>query len=118
MASTSRIRAAVKLVLPKDVFVRYADTLLKVPHMAWFLYQVHGDRFTHSSNIKVITETISGAAVLVLLMGGTYEVCLRWHNIHIKFHGDTFRHSSNIMIITSTIAEATYSVGNTDGRDL
>jgi hypothetical protein len=54
---------------------------MKLPHMAWFIYQVHSDRFKHSSNIEVITATISGASVLVLLMGGgggTYEVCL-WH---------------------------------------
>jgi uncharacterized membrane protein YqaE (UPF0057 family) len=33
----------------------------------------HGDRFSHSSNIKVIIATIFEAAVLVLLMRGFME---------------------------------------------
>jgi uncharacterized membrane-anchored protein len=36
--------------------------------MARYTYQVHGDRFRHSSNIKGITSTILEAMVLVLLM--------------------------------------------------
>jgi hypothetical protein len=35
----------------------------------------HDHQISHSSNIKVINSTISEAAVLVLLMGGIYEVC-------------------------------------------
>jgi hypothetical protein len=45
--------------------------------------------FWHSSNIKVMTSTISLVAVLVLLMVRIYEIhCLyglRWHYIHGKF---------------------------------
>jgi hypothetical protein len=31
--------------------------------------------FGHASNIKVITSTVEEAAVLVILLGGIYEVC-------------------------------------------
>jgi hypothetical protein len=34
----------------------------------------HDDRFRHSSNIKVITSIVCEAAVLVLQMGGIYEL--------------------------------------------
>jgi hypothetical protein len=50
--------------------------------------------------------------MLVLLMGGIYEVrrwnWLRWHDIHIhtKFHDDRFRLLSNITVITAIIWEA------------
>jgi hypothetical protein len=48
--------------------------------------------------------------MLVLLMGGIYEVCrlngLRRHDMHTKFHDDRFRHLSNITVITATIREA------------
>jgi hypothetical protein len=63
--------------------------------------------FKHSSNIKVITSTISEAAMLVLLMGGIYDVHhrngLRRHDIHTSFHDYQFRDSSNIKVITSVI---------------
>jgi hypothetical protein len=65
----------------------------------------HDDRFRHSSNIKDITS----AKVLVLLMGGIYDIC-HWDGlIHIKFHkngsdirkligGNTYRHTDRKMI--------------------
>jgi hypothetical protein len=61
----------------------------------------HGDRFRHSSNIKVIASTIAEAVVLVLLMGGNYEV-RRWddfrcHDTYIEIHDDRFWHSSNVL---------------------
>jgi hypothetical protein len=56
---------------------------------------------------QVITSTIRGAAMLVLLMEWIYEICpsdgLRCHDIHTKSHNDRFRHSSNIKGITSKI---------------
>jgi hypothetical protein len=36
---------------------------------------VHEKWFRHSSNIKVITATISEAVILVLLIGAIYEAC-------------------------------------------
>jgi hypothetical protein len=70
---------------------------------------------TIGSAIQVIlrllptTTTIWETAVLILLMGGIYEIShwngLRWHDIHTKFHNDQFRHSSDIKVITSTIWE-------------
>jgi hypothetical protein len=35
----------------------------------------HDDRLRHASNIMGITSTIREGAVLVLLMGGMYEIC-------------------------------------------
>jgi hypothetical protein len=47
--------------------------------------------------------------MLVLLMGGIYEVRhsggLSWHDMRTKFHDDRFMHSSNIKVITSRIWE-------------
>jgi hypothetical protein len=43
--------------------------------------------------------------VFVLMMGGNYEVCLRWHGIHAKFHINQLRNSSNIKGITSTVCK-------------
>jgi hypothetical protein len=60
----------------------------------------HEDRFRLSRNIKIITSTIWGASVLVLLMGeGDY---LWWHDAHAKFHDDRFRHSKVIRRDTQT----------------
>jgi hypothetical protein len=36
--------------------------------------KIHYDQFRHSTNITIITATIREGGVLVLLMGGTYEV--------------------------------------------
>jgi hypothetical protein len=48
--------------------------------------------------------------MLVLLMGGIYELCrwdgFAWYDIRIEFHDDLFRHSSNIKVIVSTSYEA------------
>jgi hypothetical protein len=47
--------------------------------------------------------------MLVLLMGGIYEVCCRdglgWIYKHTVFHDYPFRHSSNIKVIASTISK-------------
>jgi uncharacterized protein involved in cysteine biosynthesis len=47
------------------------------------------------------------AVVLVLLMGGIYDVrcsdCFMWHEKLTKFHDDWFRHLSNVMVIFATI---------------
>jgi hypothetical protein len=47
--------------------------------------------------------------MLVLLMGGIYEICcgdgLGWNYKHIMFYNDQFRHSSNVKVIASTISE-------------
>jgi hypothetical protein len=37
----------------------------------------YDDWFRHSSNIKIITSTISEASELVLQIGGMYQVSLR-----------------------------------------
>jgi hypothetical protein len=55
---------------------------------------------TQSSSINVITAIILKAAMLVLLMGGIYEVCrlddLVWHDIYTDFHVVWYSRSSNI----------------------
>jgi Rps23 Pro-64 3,4-dihydroxylase Tpa1-like proline 4-hydroxylase len=56
---------------------------------------------------KVISPTISEAAVLVLLKGRIYEVAVEMALYSMvcntMFHDDRFRHSSNIKVTASTI---------------
>jgi hypothetical protein len=51
--------------------------------MIYMCTKFHDERFRHLTNVKVIASTIWGASVLVLLVGGIYDVCrwegLRWH---------------------------------------
>jgi hypothetical protein len=66
----------------------------------WYDIQTkwHEDGYRRSSNIKVFASEISEAVMLVLLMGGIYEVhcCdgLRCINIYAKLHTHWFRHSA------------------------
>jgi hypothetical protein len=68
------------------------------------------------SGILVILKTIWEATVLVLLMGGIYDVHdwngPGWHDtlIHNNIDDDEFRKASNIKFITPTISEAEVSV--------
>jgi hypothetical protein len=68
---------------------------------------LHDSQLRHSNNIKVITSTVSEAGVLVLEMGGIYEIyhcdSLKWNDIHPKFLDNEFRQSSITKITTSTI---------------
>jgi hypothetical protein len=67
------------------------------------IIKFHDDPFSHSSTIKIIASKIWEAAMLVLLMGGIYEVCRcdnNWlHDIHPKFHENLYRRSSNIKVL-------------------
>jgi hypothetical protein len=72
MAYTTRILVYVILGLPNETTARYA--IESTSHrVEWFHIKFH-DRFRYSINVKVIAS-ISGAAVLVLLMGGICEIC-------------------------------------------
>jgi uncharacterized protein involved in cysteine biosynthesis len=59
------------------------------------------------------------AVMLVLLMGGIYNVRrwngLKWHDIYAKFYEDWFRHLSNITFNTSSIWEAVMLVSLIEG---
>jgi hypothetical protein len=63
----------------------------------------------HSGNIKVLSQIIWEAAILVLLMEEICEV-RRWddlgcNGIHTQFHDDGFMISNNIKVVTATIWE-------------
>jgi hypothetical protein len=66
----------------------------------------HEDWFGYSGNIKVITLTVSEAAVLVLLRGMIYDVYhwddLRWHNMHMPYFMTI---SSGIKVILRVIPQ-------------
>jgi hypothetical protein len=55
----------------------------------------HDEPIGHLRNIKAIARNIWEAAVLVLLMGGFYEVPyvdgLKCHDIHIRFHDNRLK---------------------------
>jgi hypothetical protein len=66
------------------------------------------------NHIQLITLTILNVAMLVLLMGGIYEVRrskrTRWYDIHSKFHDYQFSHSRNMKVIISTTREVSMLV--------
>jgi hypothetical protein len=86
-----------------DLWVRSWDDL------RWHYIHIkfHDDRSRHSGYCRVIISIILGAAVLVILTGGIYELRLwdglSWHGAH----EDWLLRPSNIKIITLTIWKAT-----------
>jgi hypothetical protein len=62
-----------------------------------------GDPFTHWSKVMVTASTILEASLLVLLMGGIYEVCcwdgLRWYEVCTKFRKDLLRCSASVTVV-------------------
>jgi hypothetical protein len=81
--------------------------------------EIDDDRFRHSSNIKVITSEIWDTAVLVLLMGGIYEVHrwdgFMWYDIQTKFHEDCYKCSTWRFCLNNL---RRCNVGITDRRDI
>jgi hypothetical protein len=60
--------------------------------------------------------------MLVLLMGGIYEIYrldgIGWHDAHATFYDDRFRHSSNVEVTYCFYNLRGCNVGITDVRDL
>jgi hypothetical protein len=77
-----------------------SDVLLSAPSF-------HDDRFSHSSNTKVITWIISDSTVSVLLLRRMYESCrwgcFRWNYLRINLHNDQIWLSSNTKVINNGV---------------
>jgi hypothetical protein len=72
--------------------------------------KIHGVRFSHWSNIRVVTSRMWGTACVGISMGGICGV-RRWYGHRLRvlpnnFCEDQLRHSKNIVVNTSTVREA------------
>jgi hypothetical protein len=81
----------------------FTSAPLRWTQVRWYTYQVSWILVQAFKQHWGFAPAIWKAVMLVLLMGGIYDVCcsngLRWHDIHTKFHVDWYRRSSSIKVL-------------------
>jgi hypothetical protein len=82
--------------------------------------RIHDNWFRHSSNIKVVTLTISEAALLVLLMGGIYEVAIEVASCGMIYIPSFMTIGSGIQVVLRLLPQQFrgYGTSISDRRDL